>query len=786
MGISPELMEALGLTLLDSLWQGAIILLLCTLLLTLLRSQAARWRYRLVLLGLLALPVLGVLTFNHHYEPATTVLPEKEEGMALIELSVSGPTAPLVAESPGIIDRWQSWAQLNAHWVVNIWFVGLLLFALRLAGGFYMIRSLRASAFSMSGAYWHEKLAELSQSLEVKLPVQLRESAKVNSPIVIGYLKPIIVFPLGLIQGISTDQVEAILLHELAHIKRQDYLVNLVVSLMQVIYFYHPAYWWLQQQLDAEREYSCDDLVLVRMSHLSLVKALTAVKEFQMNQYAPVMGFAGHKNQLLKRVERIMKKKTRTNWLGALLSMSALLLSFFLMSYQSGSQIIELDVEPLAIDSVKADVRLPFTLDESQLDSLSVNQAVILLLNNKSKNIILEIADDGSLVDVTRNGQQVSQAQLKIFQQAYGKLEAFRKMRQDLEKKLEEAERQVVFTSREKLRWELLEELKELRRTTEEKTAKEEELEKKLMELELTLKEIEVLDVRAKELKELPSYDLDELLKYYPSLIQEVKQGKYDQYVLTDSIMYSIYHGPFNDKIKQFKITVAQLKERMEKLEQNGESLTASEERTAVKKRIEELKLLERELSERQPLSPGKFEFSSNSTSQMMAAEFLASQGNSVDDLLIVVDGEVKEGWVTANLDEIDPSLAIKSVVVTRAGAVKAERFQKWMTDRDALVHITTMPGKKDFVRPSIQQAPPLFEKLSEAEIHERFSKVLLVNIKVDGLVSKGWKSLELSQKAFLIDGKKQSKKLLKKYLNLYEDIAGDPLPKGKSIELQN
>ena len=415
--LSQAFTEALGLTLLDSLWQGAIILLLCTLALTLMRSKAARWRYRLVLLGIMALPVAGVFTFFSHYEAEAPLQAGAmaESGYTIAEIIL--PQEPVVAvDAPGIRERWQSWAAANAEWVVTLWAIGLLLFGLRLSGGFYMVRSLRLSAQPIADTRWIEKLKELCISLNITIPVQIRESVRVSSPIVVGYLKPIIIFPMGLIQGISTEEVEAILLHELAHIKRHDYLINLFVSLLQAIYFYHPAFWWLQRQLDAEREYSCDDLVLTQMNRLSLVRALTAVKEFQMSQYSPALGFASQKNQLLKRVERIMKKKTKTNWLGGLISMSVLLLSFFLMSYRSSSSLEESTVSDKPLEELAMD------LDFQEVDSLSIEKAVMELLNQKDSKLILELDGDGRLVDITRNGEPIGRTELKIYQQAHAKL----------------------------------------------------------------------------------------------------------------------------------------------------------------------------------------------------------------------------------------------------------------------------------------------------------------------------------------------------------------------------
>jgi len=793
MGLSGSFTEALGLTLLDSLWQGAIILLVCTLLLALLRSGAARWRYRLVLVGLLAMPVLGIITFSHHYEPAATFSEGPKVMPSTTEAQIGPFQLEVMSEVPGMIERWQMWAQQNAHWVVTAWAIGLLIFALRMAGGFFMISSLKTSAEPLSQSHWQERLGELGASLGIKLRVQIKESARVSSPIVVGYLKPLIIFPLGLIQGISTDQVEAILLHELAHIKRQDYLVNLLVSLLQAIYFYHPAYWWLQQQLDAEREYSCDDLVIGHVNQLSLVKALTAVKEFQMNRYTPALGFAGHKNQLLKRVERIMKKKTRTNWLGSLLSMSALLLSFFLMSYQSATPIEEEEPNRIITTAV------PFLLIEP-VDSITVQQAVMQLLEPKENNIILELDGRGRLIDMMRNGEPIGQAELKIFQHAHAKLRDYNYAKDKLSEEELAQERELLKEELQKLeeRWSreketLTEIIIEERKRKLEKEAlslnqqlSKQEVEQKLVEYERLLIELKLSQSEIEEQRTKASTNLDELLKHYPSLIREYKEGNYSKWMDQDSLMFTMYPSTESkgNVYAKYKIAIAQLKQRLAYLESNN--LPLIEEKYTLEKYKEEMQALERKLQEQSPLVPTKFDFTTSDYAQRMAARQLNARSTSKDVILIVVDGEVKENWTLTDLDKLNQSLAFKSVEVIRAESVTDPKFKKWMESRDALVQVTTQPGEKGFERPSVRHAPPPYEQLPEAEVKERFTKQMLERIEADKLAPEGWNTLELSQKALLIDGKKQSKKTLKKYLKLYENLTGKALSKGKIIELQN
>lgn len=738
--LSEELVRALGLTILDSLWQGAAVLLLCTLLLLLMRRQPAQLRFKLVLVCILALPVLATISFTAHYDPPVSTTSPLTVSSSQTQL-FSGADTLLPAEvpAPGLLASWQEWALANARWVALAWIAGMLIFSLRLAGGLYMVWSIKTSVKEPDDPRWLEKLNNLCSTLKLRIPVAIKESVKVSSPVVMGYFKPIIIFPLGLLQGLHTDEVEAILLHELAHIKRHDYLLNLLVSLLQVLFFYHPAYWWLQRQLDNEREYSCDDLVLGQTNGLTLIKALTSVKEFQLHHYSPALGFASQKNQLLKRVERIMKKKTRTNWMGSLVSTSALLLSFFLMSYQSqqpatDSENTELNaeqpVESILEETAELTPQLPEQNRVQTSDSLDVDKAVIQLLNQRENDLNLELDGQGRLIGVKRKGQEVSMDELKVFQEAHAKLRQYSYSEIEMNQRNKLLRQQLLATQRVMDKLESESSSGTLTRLTEELVGKistsesnERLLRERLESAERAREEYEVILKELKETSPESTLRIEEL---------KIKQGQH-----------------------------------------------------AVK--IEEYKQLLERLAGQVSTSPGKYEFTKTDLGQQEAARYLAWQHRANKKALIVVDDEVKTSWKIADLDNMDKSWLIESVDVIRLAYVKSESHKKLMkeNDRDLLVLVKTAPGEKGYMRPIISVAQPLITDVSELELQERFAKLLIDTMTEDELAPKGWSSLELSTESFLIDGKKQPKKVLKKYLKLYEDFTGKALIKGKVIELQ-
>lgn len=767
---SEEVIRSLGLTLLDSLWQGAALLVICGAFLWLLRNRASRVRYYVVLLGLLALPVMSFITFSDYYSSNTLeIATATSSQIAAGDSNLFQGGNALPDSALGLVDQWHDWAQLNASYISLIWVLGFALFAFRLTGGFYMVHKLKKNSQVPIDTYWLSKLKLMCEELKIKIPVELRQSAKLTSPIVLGYLKPVVIFPIGLLQGLPTDQVEAILLHELAHIKRFDYVLNILVSLLQVVFFYHPAYWWLQSQLDSEREYSCDDLVLHQTGNsLSLIKALAAVREFQITGHSPAMAFAGQKNQLLKRVERIMKKKTRTNWLGGLISMSVLLISFFLMSYQAkegsedtkklntlltdstnvvGSNFDLIGLRPQP-DSAKFS-KLSWTLKKRvSQDTITLEQAFLDLLDTEKSGVFIVTDRTGALVSISKNGKTLEGEALKTYQSAHARLERYVKSEISLNEK------------NRKLEIELL----ETEKTLHELRSKERALKEEMVEFEVNYTRLKTLEEYERSVKELRDQ------------VTEKSAGEAEKSELVEDLrtrQKALYE--YTQFVEQYQ----QIKARSEEISKKQKQV--QEQRT--KDLLIEYKALVKELRNRNVISPVKFDFSEEAAGQEMAVRQIARHNLSQEKPLMVVDGKVHEDWSLADLDKIDASRKIKSMDIRKTKI--PEKYKKLMKGRDVLVEIVTVPGKKGYQRPKVELIRNNFKRASNHELEERFSKLLIESLEKEKLISDDWKTIELSTETFLINNKKQSRKALKKYLKLYEETTGKPLAKGKTIELQ-
>lgn len=294
------------LTLLHSLWQGLILAVLTAFILLFTQRAAPSTRYNW-LAGALFAYAAGVLTtFITLFAkmpgtaPAHSAIPDAfPQPVAFIELGLP----------PDVI----AWLNANAGYIVWGWVVIVCLKSMKLASGFYFMHRLRRQQTFSAGSHWEEKVLLLAADFGIKQPVKLLQSGLAKVPMTLGYLKPLILLPLGLINGMSEGEVEAIISHELAHIRRKDYLVNLLQSVLEVIFFFNPALLWLNKLIRDERENCCDDLALQNSIGVrDYVSALVSCCERLPLGSKLAMAFAARHGQLARRVSRIVNYGKRS------------------------------------------------------------------------------------------------------------------------------------------------------------------------------------------------------------------------------------------------------------------------------------------------------------------------------------------------------------------------------------------------------------------------------------------------------------------------------------------
>jgi GWxTD domain-containing protein len=297
--------KALGWTVLHSVWEGAAIALLLACAFAALRSSAAR--YGAACLALAAVLASFAATLVRLWPPPSPA------GRARV--SALAPAPALEPSPPGEIARPAFHPADLPPWFAPFWIAGVIAFQLRAFGGWMAALRLRRSGVCSAAAEWAARVNRLAARIRIARPVALLESSLADAPFVIGYLRPVILMPVGLLAGLPPAQVEAILAHELAHIRRQDYLVNLAQTFIEGLLFYHPAVWWISRVIRTEREHCCDDLaVAVSGDARSYAAGLAALEQSRISAAEFVPAATG--GSLMKRIRRILggPERPRAGW----------------------------------------------------------------------------------------------------------------------------------------------------------------------------------------------------------------------------------------------------------------------------------------------------------------------------------------------------------------------------------------------------------------------------------------------------------------------------------------
>jgi beta-lactamase regulating signal transducer with metallopeptidase domain len=263
------LAQTLGWTLVHFLWQGALLGLLAWLVLLLMRGASAKARYGLACAFLVLMVGAPVGTFLSIHAQRPTLA-------GALSVGVESAAAVATPAPPPLAQRVKATLDPALPWLLAGWAAGVLLLSARFLGSWIRVQRLRRRSAVPVPAEWHLILSRLCRELKLSRTVRLLQSAAVEVPTALGWLRPVILLPACALTGLAPLQLEAILAHELAHIRRGDFLVNLLQSLVEVLLFYHPAVWWLSGRIRAERELCCDDVAAELCGDpLILARALT-------------------------------------------------------------------------------------------------------------------------------------------------------------------------------------------------------------------------------------------------------------------------------------------------------------------------------------------------------------------------------------------------------------------------------------------------------------------------------------------------------------------------------
>jgi GWxTD domain-containing protein len=301
--VHTPLANALGWTLFHSLWEGTAVALALLGIFCVVRSAQARYVSACIALAVIAVGFV------------LTLFLLRPEG------STGAPTA--IRYLPGAPPAGGGWmtaisARLRAEdvlpWLAPFWFAGVILFQLRSLGSWFAARRLRYRGVCPAPDRWQQRLLELANQIRLSKRVALLESCLTQVPVVIGNLRPAILVPIGFLSGMPECQVEAVVLHELAHVLRRDYLVNLIQTVVEGLLFYHPAVWWVSAAIRSERENCCDDMVVAEGSEAAeYAAALTTLEQNRQTVHEAVLAATG--GSLMKRIRRLLSNSENSRQL---------------------------------------------------------------------------------------------------------------------------------------------------------------------------------------------------------------------------------------------------------------------------------------------------------------------------------------------------------------------------------------------------------------------------------------------------------------------------------------
>ncbi|MBC9915216.1 M56 family metallopeptidase [Chitinophaga varians] len=312
--ITGDLVRALGWSILHALWQAFFVYACLRVVLKLWPMASARIKYNLSFFALSGIFAWFLITFYQQWHTITAakeLLVQYTPANAAEMAAMAQPTAAPYQGQLRMVELFPS-LELCFPIIVTLYLAGMLLMTIKLTSDLVQLHHIRTTMVEPMGETWEKHLRRLMARLKLSRPVKLLVSRYVQVPVMLGFLKPIILLPVAMVNNLSEEQLEAILLHELAHVKRNDYLLNIFQSIVETILFFNPFVWLISRIIRQEREHCCDDLVIDgTVQPLHYAKALMALETYRLTSNPMAMAAADDKQHLFHRIKRIMEMKTK-------------------------------------------------------------------------------------------------------------------------------------------------------------------------------------------------------------------------------------------------------------------------------------------------------------------------------------------------------------------------------------------------------------------------------------------------------------------------------------------
>lgn len=376
--MDPSIAYALGWTIIHSFWQASLIALLMSLIHRIANHKKAAFKYKVSVLSMVSVLLASIFTFAFYYSSTS------DKGLVATNLEITD-FAVATGYSTSQLDGVKSFFTDNLHHINFIWIVGVALFIARFVFSYLYTKYLRNTALFTNTDTLQKVVNRLKSNLLLNKTIAIGESAKIDVPLVLGHFKPLILFPIGIVNMLTAEEVEAIITHELAHIKRFDYLSNILLTLVEILFYFHPAVWWISANVKAERENCCDDFALSQnIDKVVYAKALVKLEEIKMSRTPSLaMPFSSKKHHLLNRIKRIMNMPQTQNDIKEKSIATILLLSIFLLfNTQVNSKPVpsesNIETPQVTNDTLKIEGKeeMILTVKDGKFESLEIDEEI--------------------------------------------------------------------------------------------------------------------------------------------------------------------------------------------------------------------------------------------------------------------------------------------------------------------------------------------------------------------------------------------------------------------------
>ncbi len=434
--LESPLILSLGWSVLHSIWQVLLLGAVAFFSLKLIPTQKAEIRYLFSYTLLLIIGGLFIWNFNYQYQNAL----DRKIKIALIsssneisETELSPNTSsnsiqePLITGEPepeSLLNReteFFSFAEIlssakhffikSLPWLAMIWIAGVFFLGLKLVGGWWYLKYQVRRTAKPVASQWQNKLDRLKNQLGIRASIQLLESTNISTPLTFGWLKPVILIPFGILSQLPPDQVEAVLLHELAHIRRFDFLANIVQTLIEILLFFHPVVWWISREIRESRENCCDDIAATHCKNrLHYAVSLLQLQKYSFttkNQLA--MAATGNSGRLTARIQRLFTNTETENQFSnkRMSPLLSLLLIFSFLSLYAFTDLFSIANKTVSISADKMNV---FYIGVDNPVTAAVAGIPAEKIRLSSNDVILENRGDGHYnVKASESGNAIIQ-----------------------------------------------------------------------------------------------------------------------------------------------------------------------------------------------------------------------------------------------------------------------------------------------------------------------------------------------------------------------------------------